>query len=215
MTDEYNTDNPNVSRQVGKSKIPVQGDNEQVQDPVDANQADTEAQLDRHKSDAIDKSKIINECTRHAKPQGRYRELGDGEGVPVDLAAAARLGPVALSECPPPVLRQHPDYSDDPPTYNKEELLYDAKSRERKIIFIRLLTSIFITVIVSLTVAAVVEKIHNHRRPGGVHKVPTPGWSAERITIAPNPATSVAADAAEATAEVTSLVAETTPSLDV
>ncbi|KJZ76361.1 hypothetical protein HIM_04090 [Hirsutella minnesotensis 3608] len=131
---------------------------------------------------------------------------------PRDLDAAC-LGPSALSECPPSALRQPPDYGDEPPTYNKEELLYDAKSRERKTIFIRLLTSIFITVIVSLIVAAVVEKIHDHRGPGGAHEAPT--RSVERITIASSPATSVAADAAEATAEVTSSAAEVTPSPDV
>lgn len=77
----------------------------------------------------------------------------------------------SLTACSTASPQQPQAYGDEPPQY-EDELLYDAKARERKIIFIRLLTSIFITVLVSLIVAAVVEKIHNN---GGEihHEAPT------------------------------------------
>lgn len=77
----------------------------------------------------------------------------------------------SLTACSAVSPRQPPAYGDEPPQY-QEEVLYDTKARERKTVFIRLLTSIFITVLVSLIVAAVVEKIHDN---GGEihHEAPT------------------------------------------
>ncbi|RCI15330.1 hypothetical protein L249_6521 [Ophiocordyceps polyrhachis-furcata BCC 54312] len=90
--------------------------------------------------------------------------------------------------------RQPPAYGDEPPNY-QEELLSQAKARERKTIFIRLLSSIFITVLVSLIVAAVVERIHDNR--GDVHhEVPT--RSVEKITVISTQASSASPDAAAA-----------------
>ncbi|PHH92350.1 hypothetical protein CDD83_7728 [Cordyceps sp. RAO-2017] len=109
-------------------------------------------------------------------------------------------GDSTSSECSPSSPRQPPAYGEEPPQYNQEDVLGEAKARERKTIFIRLLTSIFITVLVSLIVAAVVEKIHDNR--GEVHHE-APTRSVEKITVASTQATSAAADAAEATAEET------------
>lgn len=77
----------------------------------------------------------------------------------------------SLTACSTASPRQPPAYGDEPPQY-QEEPEFDEKARERKTIFIRLLTSIFITVLVSLIVAAVVEKIHDN---GGEihHEAPT------------------------------------------
>lgn len=38
--------------------------------------------IERDDADAIDKSNIIGERTRHAKPTETYREPGDDEGLP-------------------------------------------------------------------------------------------------------------------------------------
>ncbi|PHH92351.1 hypothetical protein CDD83_7729 [Cordyceps sp. RAO-2017] len=73
-----------VSRQGDKAEIPVQADDTKVEDPIDETTADTDAQLERDDADAIDKSNIISERTRHAEPAGGYREPGDDEGIPVD-----------------------------------------------------------------------------------------------------------------------------------
>ncbi|RDA82819.1 hypothetical protein CP532_6096 [Ophiocordyceps camponoti-leonardi (nom. inval.)] len=73
-----------VSRQGDKSEIPVQADDARVEDPIDEDTADTDAQLARDEKDAIDTSNIIKEKTRHAAPKGGYREPGDEEGIPVD-----------------------------------------------------------------------------------------------------------------------------------
>ncbi|RCI14813.1 hypothetical protein L249_6517 [Ophiocordyceps polyrhachis-furcata BCC 54312] len=92
-----------VSRQGDKSEIPVQADDARVDDPIDEDTADTDAQLGRSsilriighalkltltkardEKDAIDTSNIIKEKTRHAAPKGGYREPGDDEGIPID-----------------------------------------------------------------------------------------------------------------------------------
>ncbi|PFH63214.1 hypothetical protein XA68_16653 [Ophiocordyceps unilateralis] len=99
--------------------------------------------------------------------------------------------------------RQPPAYGDEPANYG-EELLSQIKARERKTIFIRLLSSIFITVLVSLIVAAVVERIHDNR--GDVHhEVPT--RSVEKITVSSTQASS--AEAASATPESAAVVTDT------
>ncbi|KAF4580887.1 histone chaperone domain-containing protein [Ophiocordyceps camponoti-floridani] len=73
-----------VSRQGDKAEIPVQADDVRVEDPIDENTADTDAQLERDDKDAIDKGNIIDERTRNAGPKGGYREPGDEEGIPTD-----------------------------------------------------------------------------------------------------------------------------------
>ncbi|PFH63215.1 hypothetical protein XA68_16654 [Ophiocordyceps unilateralis] len=78
------SENDYVSRQGDKSEIPVQADEATVEDPIDENTANTDAQLERDDNDAIDKSNIINQRTRHAGPKEGYREPGDEEGIPVD-----------------------------------------------------------------------------------------------------------------------------------
>ncbi|KAL2213147.1 hypothetical protein CC79DRAFT_1361967 [Sarocladium strictum] len=76
-------DDSYVSRQGNKNEpLPVQSDADRVEDPVDGDVADSDEQLERDDSDAIDESNIIDERTRHAKPTDTYREPGDDEGLP-------------------------------------------------------------------------------------------------------------------------------------
>ncbi|KAL6925232.1 hypothetical protein FSST1_002506 [Fusarium sambucinum] len=79
-------DNSYVSRPGEKDQpVAVQADSDRVEDPIDAEQADTDAQLERDEMDAIDQSNIIEECTRGAaQPGGTYQEPGDEEGLPSD-----------------------------------------------------------------------------------------------------------------------------------
>ncbi|KAM0299439.1 hypothetical protein ACHAPM_007481 [Fusarium culmorum] len=79
-------DNSYVSRPGEKDQpIAVQADSDRVEDPIDAEQADTDAQLERDEKDAIDQSNIIEERTRGAtQPGGTYQEPGDEEGLPTD-----------------------------------------------------------------------------------------------------------------------------------
>ncbi|CAG7559188.1 unnamed protein product [Fusarium equiseti] len=79
-------DNSYVSRPGEKDQpIAVQADSDRVEDPIDAEQADSDAQLERDEKDAIDKSNIIEERTRGAaQPGGTYQEPGDEEGLPTD-----------------------------------------------------------------------------------------------------------------------------------
>ncbi|KAJ5444438.1 uncharacterized protein N7458_008310 [Penicillium daleae] len=60
MADDY------VTKDQG---IPVQDDIQDVEDPVDEGMADSDQQLANDEKEAIDRSNIINERTRHAKPQ--------------------------------------------------------------------------------------------------------------------------------------------------
>ena len=58
--------------------VPVQSDADPVEDPVDPATADSDAQLEKDDNEAIDKSNIIDERTRGAKPaSGQYAEPGD------------------------------------------------------------------------------------------------------------------------------------------
>ncbi|CAF3470446.1 unnamed protein product [Fusarium graminearum] len=79
-------DNSYVSRPGEKDQpIAVQADSDRVEDPIDAEQADTDAQLERDEKDAIDQSNIIEERTRGAtQPGGTYQEPGDEEGLPTN-----------------------------------------------------------------------------------------------------------------------------------
>ncbi|KAK2007228.1 hypothetical protein LZ32DRAFT_695545 [Colletotrichum eremochloae] len=74
-------DNEYVSRQGDRQPISVVDDDAKVEDPIDEETADTDAQLERDDKDAIDKSNIMKERTRGAQPAGEYREPGDTEGL--------------------------------------------------------------------------------------------------------------------------------------
>ncbi|KAH7139335.1 hypothetical protein B0J11DRAFT_589081 [Dendryphion nanum] len=76
------TDNEYVSR-TGQSQIPVQKDEDPVEDPIDPETADSDEQLVRDDTEAIDESNIISSRTRGAtKEAGTYTEPGDDEGLP-------------------------------------------------------------------------------------------------------------------------------------
>lgn len=97
-------DNDYASRTGQKEHIPVQKDEEPVEDPIDAEEADTDKALGmcsiliRHQlgheveltksteadeAAAIDESNIVDGRTRGAtKPSGTYTEPSDGEELP-------------------------------------------------------------------------------------------------------------------------------------
>ncbi|KAH6898242.1 hypothetical protein B0T10DRAFT_555574 [Thelonectria olida] len=84
MDDSY------VSRSGSKNEaIPVQSDSDRVIDPIDTSKADTDAQLEKDDAEAIDTRNIMKERTRHAQPEGSYREPGDTEGLPDDTGRSA------------------------------------------------------------------------------------------------------------------------------
>ncbi|GKT63916.1 hypothetical protein ColTof3_11255 [Colletotrichum tofieldiae] len=74
-------DNEYVSRQGDRQPISVVDDDAKVEDPIDTETADSDAQLARDDEEAIDKSNILKERTRGAQPAGEYREPGDTEGL--------------------------------------------------------------------------------------------------------------------------------------
>ncbi|KAF4553693.1 Hypothetical protein D9617_6g094240 [Elsinoe fawcettii] len=62
--------------------IPVQKDSDPIESGVDAQNADSDAQLEADERAAIDKGNILDERTRGAAPnKGAYREPGDEEGL--------------------------------------------------------------------------------------------------------------------------------------
>jgi len=79
----------------GQGHVPVVSDSTNIEDPIDANSADSDAQLAKDDSDAIDESNIVDGRTRGAGPSGGYREPGDEEGLPGpdDGTSAVRGGP--------------------------------------------------------------------------------------------------------------------------
>jgi hypothetical protein len=107
-------DNEYQSR-TGQSEIPVQADDKPVEDPIDPDTADSDAQLgtwtsvsshvpqhitnsttEADEKNAIDQSNIIDERTRGAtKSSGTYQEPGDEEGLPgpEDGTSAVAGGP--------------------------------------------------------------------------------------------------------------------------
>ncbi|EHK44806.1 uncharacterized protein TrAtP1_002954 [Trichoderma atroviride] len=60
-----------------KEPVPVQSDNKDIEDPVDASFADSDQQLAQDDKEAIDESNIMDDRTRGAKPMGTYQEPGD------------------------------------------------------------------------------------------------------------------------------------------
>ncbi|PON27612.1 hypothetical protein TGAM01_v203379 [Trichoderma gamsii] len=84
MSTEYTPDSNVESRLQDDSyatqtnePVPVQSDNKGVEDPINASRADSDQQLEQDDKEAIDKSNIVDERTRGAKPMGTYREPGD------------------------------------------------------------------------------------------------------------------------------------------
>ncbi|KAI1818209.1 hypothetical protein GGS20DRAFT_345315 [Poronia punctata] len=65
-------------------EVPVVSDSAGVEDPIDDATADTDQQLERDEKEAIDKSNIIDDRTRGAKPTTTYKEPGDEEGLPAN-----------------------------------------------------------------------------------------------------------------------------------
>ncbi|EJP69881.1 hypothetical protein MY4038_006340 [Beauveria bassiana] len=61
----------------GQRSIPVQDDDAPVEDPIDESKADSDQQLERDDREAIDKSNMMNQRTRGAKPEGSYKEPSD------------------------------------------------------------------------------------------------------------------------------------------
>ncbi|KAK7935061.1 hypothetical protein PG985_000556 [Apiospora marii] len=77
-------DNSYVSRSGHKGEpLNVVSDQERIEDPIDADRADSDEQLARDDNEAIDRDNILDERTRGAaKPKGTYAEPGDEEGLP-------------------------------------------------------------------------------------------------------------------------------------
>ncbi|KAJ9629067.1 uncharacterized protein PV06_02216 [Exophiala oligosperma] len=82
------TQNDYKSR-TGQSHIPVQNDEAPVEDPIDPNNADSDEQLARDDTDAIDQGNIVDERTRGATKN--YREPGDEEGLPGPEDGSSRV----------------------------------------------------------------------------------------------------------------------------
>ncbi|KAL2760566.1 hypothetical protein ACRALDRAFT_2039182 [Sodiomyces alcalophilus JCM 7366] len=59
--------------------IPVQSDDAKVEEPIKTELADTDQQLEQDEREAIDKSNIMQEGLRHAKPRGTYKEPDDSD----------------------------------------------------------------------------------------------------------------------------------------
>ncbi|KAL9613909.1 MAG: hypothetical protein Q9167_001587 [Letrouitia subvulpina] len=73
-----------------KGQIPVQGDNVNVEDPIDVNTANSDAQLAQDDADAIDQSNVIGSRTRGAKPTTGYSEGPDEDDLPEQTADTGR-----------------------------------------------------------------------------------------------------------------------------
>ncbi|KAI8963259.1 hypothetical protein F5Y11DRAFT_346768 [Daldinia sp. FL1419] len=56
---------------------PVLKDDEDVEDPVNQEDADSDKQLARNEAEVIDEGNILKKRTRHEKPKGSYAEPSD------------------------------------------------------------------------------------------------------------------------------------------
>ncbi|THW96359.1 hypothetical protein D6D17_07171 [Aureobasidium pullulans] len=75
-------DNEYASR-TGQNQIPVQKDEASIEDPIDADTADSDKVLEQDEKAAMNEDNIIDGGrTRGAKPTGSYQEPGDDEGLP-------------------------------------------------------------------------------------------------------------------------------------
>lgn len=102
------TTHDDYKSRTGQSEIPVVSDSTNIEDTIDSNTADSDAQLGiahqfvamfdaneniaKDDSDAIDSSNIMEGRTRGAAPSGGYREPGDEEGLPTDDGTSAVAG---------------------------------------------------------------------------------------------------------------------------
>ncbi|KAI0846112.1 hypothetical protein F5Y00DRAFT_264829 [Daldinia vernicosa] len=59
--------------------IPVLKDDENIEDPIDPEDADSDKQLARDEAEAIDQKNVLNDRTRKEKPRGSYTEPTDEE----------------------------------------------------------------------------------------------------------------------------------------
>ncbi|OTA59747.1 hypothetical protein K449DRAFT_436006 [Hypoxylon sp. EC38] len=57
--------------------IPVLKDDDNVEDPINPKEADSNKQLERDEAEAIDKTNVLKERTRGANPGGAYTEPTD------------------------------------------------------------------------------------------------------------------------------------------
>ncbi|ORY57797.1 uncharacterized protein BCR38DRAFT_354143 [Pseudomassariella vexata] len=79
------SNNSYVSRPGNKGEpLGIVSDQERIKDPIDADKADSDAQLAQDDNAAIDQSNIIKDRTRGAKPEGSYKAPGDEEGLPAN-----------------------------------------------------------------------------------------------------------------------------------
>ncbi|KAJ5909846.1 hypothetical protein N7504_004489 [Penicillium tannophilum] len=68
-----------------RDQVPVQGDNAQIEDPMQPPYSNSDQQLEEDENEAIDKSNIMRGSRlRHAKPQtsNKYNEGPDEDDVP-------------------------------------------------------------------------------------------------------------------------------------
>ncbi|KAJ5798747.1 uncharacterized protein N7503_006252 [Penicillium pulvis] len=68
-----------------KDQVPVQGDNEEIEDPIDSSYSNSDQQLAADENEAVDKSNILKgDRLRHAKPQtsNKYNEGPDEDDLP-------------------------------------------------------------------------------------------------------------------------------------
>ncbi|KAI1472999.1 uncharacterized protein F4812DRAFT_35110 [Daldinia caldariorum] len=63
--------------QKDNTSIPVLKDDENVEDPIDPAEADSDKQLARDEAEAIDKKNVLKERTRGEKPRGSYADPSD------------------------------------------------------------------------------------------------------------------------------------------
>ncbi|KAJ5544434.1 hypothetical protein N7513_006998 [Penicillium frequentans] len=85
--DDYEEDNPYAGETNSslKDQVPVQGDNEDIEDPIDSSYSNSDQQLAADENEAVDKSNILKgDRLRHAKPQtsNKYNEGPDEDDLP-------------------------------------------------------------------------------------------------------------------------------------
>ncbi|KAJ6023490.1 hypothetical protein N7499_008886 [Penicillium canescens] len=70
-----------------KGQVPVQGDNERYEDPIQPPYSNTDQQLEEDENEAIDKSNILRgDRLRHAKPRtsNKYNEGPEEDDLPAE-----------------------------------------------------------------------------------------------------------------------------------
>ncbi|KAK4893801.1 hypothetical protein LTR27_007826 [Elasticomyces elasticus] len=93
-TDTDATDNDYVSRTGQKqASVPVQKDEDSVEDPIDPATADSDKVLEQDEKSAMDKSNIIEggRTRGAAKKAGTYTEPGDEDGMPPPEDGTSRI----------------------------------------------------------------------------------------------------------------------------